>query len=189
MIDMESASFTASAYPAIEAQLHVLLESGPTYGLTEGQAAYLAGIIDGEGTIGIYGNNPSNPGSYHVVLIINNTSEPLLDTLKGWIGGSKTRTGGGPPDPMHAQNWQLVLWQHRAAQVIRQCRPYLIIKAAQADLALEFIDTWVSWKGRGPVPAAEIERRSGYALRMRDLDQPGYAAGLRRWKGGRRRRQ
>ena len=96
---MGSASSTAPAYRETKPDLHILLESGPTYGLTGWQAAYLAGIIDGEGTIGIHGNDPSSPGSYHVVLIVDNT-----------------------------------------------------------------------------------------ALRMRELDQPGYAAGLRRWKGGRRRR-
>lgn len=150
--------------------------------LTDLEAAYLAGIIDGEGTIGIYGVT-RNPGYYYLRLIIPNTSEVLIDTLRRWIGGAKAAVK--QRDPMCAPAWQLVLTQQRAARVIRVCRPYLIVRSRQADVALDFIDEFESFRGRA-LPEAEIARRQTFAARMRDLDQPGFEAGLRRWKGQRR---
>ncbi len=179
---MGSVAADLFVYPERSLELHAFGESVTSGLLSETQVAYLAGIIDGEGTIGIYGGNPSVPAYYHLVLIITNTHEALIDSIRGWIGGAKAPTK--PRESVLSPGWQLVLWQHRASGVIRLCRPYLIVKSAQADLALEFMENWVGFRGRS-VPEAEVERRKAYALRMRDLNQPGYQAGLRRWKGRR----
>ena len=126
---------------------------------TELDLAYLAGIIDGEGTIGIY--KGAEPFNYHLALIITNTYAPMLDWVRARTGGSLTRHT--PETARHKQGWQVVVWQARAADVIRLCQPYLIVKAQQADLALRFMSDYVSFRGRNsPVTEEQVAKRRWY---------------------------
>ena len=97
-------------------------------------AAYLAGFIDGEGSIILF----ERSGCLALRLTASNTNRAVLE----WIGEA-TGVGGlvsfdRNPARYKISNW----WQvnsEGAESVIKQIRPYLKIKAAQADLALECI--------------------------------------------------
>src|SRR2546427_8215430 len=93
----------------------------PADPLTEVEIGYLAGIIDGEGTIGIYKGR--EPYSYRLALIVTNTHRPMLEWLRSRIGGSLTRRGMRQKSH-HKPAWQIVLWQARAAALIEVCRPF-----------------------------------------------------------------
>lgn len=130
----------------------------PTRELRGAEIAYIAGIIDGEGTIGVYKGGA--PYSYSLRLIVSNTHVPMLEWLHVRVGGSLTRNGTGYKT-RHKQGWQVVLWQAHAAAVIQACRPFLIVKAPQADLGLRFMSEFISHRGR-PVTDEEIRRRQWY---------------------------
>jgi hypothetical protein len=133
--------------------------SGPRLTPSASDLAYLAGIIDGEGTIGIYRGGA--PYSYHLALVVTNTHRPMLEWVHARIGGSLVRATR--QTLRHKQGWQVVLVQARAASVIRLCRPFLIVKAPQADLGMQFIDEFVSFKGWGVhVSEQQVTRRRWY---------------------------
>jgi hypothetical protein len=109
---------------------------------TDVELAYCAGLIDGEGCIRIKRSQPYrhltgrvNPG-YSVAIHLRMVDEPAIAflhaTLGGWYYAEKAHSTKGRP---------LFCWQATdqvAESVLRAVRPYLRIKAQQADLALEF---------------------------------------------------
>ena len=105
-----------------------LLRDGVTF--TDAQAAYLAGIIDGEGCISLRGNS--------VRVSIGSTSMALIEWLQQF-GGS---VSGQAPKPNRRPGWS---WSvgHRAdsALILRAALPYLTIKCDQAIAALDLLDS------------------------------------------------
>lgn len=133
--------------------------------LTPGEVAYLAGLIDGEGTIGIYRQGRTK--TFQLTLVITNTSPALLAWLRPRIGGGvgwATRV-----KPWHRPAWQLVIRQDRAARIIALCQPLLVIKGAQADLGLRFIHDVTRSKKRR-VSDDELLLRRRYFDAMSDLN-------------------
>jgi len=104
--------------------------------------AYVAGIVDGEGHIGI---NPSSPGafkltwSYSAQMTIVNTDARLMTWLVATFGSSVACHN--PHRPGH---WKLTYAWHLSGENLRRfllaIRPYLLIKGEQADLALALFD-------------------------------------------------
>ena len=97
--------------------------------------AYTAGIVDGEGCIGV-GRNSRNNRTYFIRILVANTDVLLLEWLKQQWGGDIALR-----KHKNHQNWKPYrCWRishRRALDFLRQIRPYLIIKQAQADLALQ----------------------------------------------------
>src|SRR3982751_6376897 len=97
--------------------------------------AYVAGFFDGEGSIGIYRNGQ---GTFHLrtQLTQNVTVEShhLLEELRLTFGGNlafmraRIYKGGA------AYNWQLT--GNTAARFLKEIRPYLRMKGAQAEVAI-----------------------------------------------------
>lgn len=90
--------------------------------------AYLAGIIDGEGTVGIYSRGGARRGEYQFHMSVVNTHEPTLHLLREHLGGTvrsrPTNTGRLGKKPI----W---VWQHRgdgAWDAYYKVEPYLRIK-------------------------------------------------------------
>lgn len=104
--------------------------------LPEGEIGWLAGIIDGEGSITITRHEKPGRIAWQIRLIVVNR-ESLAD-LQSRFGGRVTfRTHTN-------ERWATVqIWQascNEAAAILRVVRPWLRWKAAQADLAIEFQD-------------------------------------------------
>lgn len=91
---------------------------------------YLAGIIDGEGSI-----FNRRQGNIHVS--VANTSKALIDAL-GELGGHThsrdPRRGLGT-----LPSWEWTACGETAAIIVRACLPYLVIKA---DKARECLQVW-----------------------------------------------
>jgi len=85
--------------------------------------AYLAGLIDGEGTITLLPTYPDR-GIYATYLIVSNSDENLMNWLVKNFGGVikelKSRKEGSKP----VFNW--ILRTKKAAELIEKCYPYLI---------------------------------------------------------------
>jgi hypothetical protein len=96
--------------------------------------AYLAGIIDGEGSIfPRYHRNP------HIT--VSNTSAALIEQLMRFGGHVQDRKGRGL-GTKPAQDW--VISGERAAIILRACLPYLIVKREKAEAALAAWDEGAS---------------------------------------------
>ena len=100
--------------------------------LSVAEIAYIAGLIDGEGTIGIY--RQTGTKSFHLKVLITNCSPALFDWLRPRFGGG---IGHGKKNrPWHRQVYQVVLQQRAAVDMIQLCRPYLVIGRRVSDSEL-----------------------------------------------------
>ena len=121
---------------------------------------YLAGFFDGEGSIFV---TPAG-GRYPVYVSISNTYKPVLDEFARRFGG-KVILG------RQKENYkQIYLWcitTNKALACIRTLRPYLIEKAPQAWLALEYWEqrTRQARTGRSD---EELALREGYRLALQN---------------------
>jgi intein/homing endonuclease len=105
------------------------------YILTETEKAYLAGLIDGEGTITL---TISNKGQMpQPQLSISNTNLGVLEWVKQKLGcGSIIKKNPRKPNHKVSYAWQI----NRAGKVmfvLSEIKDYLIIKKSQALLILD----------------------------------------------------
>ena len=107
--------------------------------------AYLAGLIDGEGSVWIqpiyYVRKLTGERrtSYLLNLSVFNTHYGLMEWLKrnfGGVVGRARETGHGDVQWKPSYRWEVSA--KKAASLIRACQKYLIIKREHAAVALEF---------------------------------------------------
>jgi hypothetical protein len=99
------------------------------------EAAYVAGILDGEGSISLIRIRKSRLPSPQVA--VTSTDRELLEWLKLRFGGSIIQKRRRLP--IHSQAYEWKLADRLALNVIELARPYLVIqrKIRRADLLLE----------------------------------------------------
>ena len=109
--------------------------------LRDGDAQWLAALIDGEGTICFQERKNGKEWSptVGIRLSVVNTCRPLLERIQAIIGygGSDTPSPRWRNDGSSGRSvftWQVT--NAKAAAVISAIRPHLIAKATQADLAM-----------------------------------------------------
>ena len=119
--------------------------------LTNEESAYLAGIIDGEGTITFC--KRWNRDSYNPIVSIANTDKDLMEYLHNQIGGTLTVYPHRVPPRRTA--YKLEIWQSNVVPILEKVLPYLIVKREQAELMLEYIE---SRRNRVRVSSPFIER-------------------------------
>lgn len=108
-------------------------------------AAYIAGFIDGEGSIFLY---RKRPGKVALRLAIGNTDKAVLEWIAEVTGCTGTLVAKRTKDVLrHKQAYHWNPGQRESAQLLEAIRPYLRIKAQQADLALDFIRRYAKEKG------------------------------------------
>lgn len=106
--------------------------------------AYLAGVVDGEGSIlvGFAKPRPANPlGSYQLRLQVVNTNHALITWCQEKFGAHVSEQRSRVRQAHH-DRWKTgyaALWYSGfAKETIRLIEPYLIIKRPHAHLALEY---------------------------------------------------
>jgi len=126
---------------------------------------YLAGIIDGEGSIVLH--RRPNRYDYNLILCVGNTSERLLHWIADRFGGAiyplKQR------QVHHRPAWMWTASGSSAAATLQRVRPYLIVKSTQAWLGLEYLATRTNQHG-GPgrrIPVEEVALRDGFHLALK----------------------
>ena len=111
-------------------------------GLPETILAYVAGVIEGDGTISI----SRSKTSHDVSLLITNGNLQLLDWIHGIVGGViqaklvQHQMGS-------AQQYQWKLRQGDVGEFCSAILPYLVGKRRQAELAIEVIRLRREWPG------------------------------------------
>jgi len=102
--------------------------------LEEVEKAYVAGIVDGEGTVTLMRHHKNETPAPRVSVANNN-----LKLLK-WL---KTKVGVGvivskrKNKPYHNSSYAWYIQQDRVLRFLNEIRKFLIVKKPQADLILE----------------------------------------------------
>jgi len=98
--------------------------------------AYIAGIIDGEGSVCLHLTRVGKYFSYRIVLAVGSTDEWLPQWLKFTFGGSISFS------PREASNqkpyWCWMVTANKALEVLKLVHPYLRLKRPQAEIAIKF---------------------------------------------------
>jgi hypothetical protein len=104
---------------------------------TSEELAYMAGIIDGEGTIGARHRSNGKGRRYHdFMMSIASTDARLIDWIHERFGGS--RDYRDQRDSVRHKPLYRVSWAGKqGAAIAEACLPYLVIKKEQALLYLE----------------------------------------------------
>lgn len=98
--------------------------------------AYVAGIIDGEGTICISRRKKGNKIWNHTLFVqVSNTQEWLIEFLKLQFGGN---TDYRKAHDNARESWRWTAHTREASSFLRLILPYLQLKRPQAELAIEF---------------------------------------------------
>lgn len=101
----------------------------------DSQLAYIAGVIDGEGTLCIGKYNAGNKNlCYRPYLAIANTYVPMLEYIKSIIGGKIVEQGKG------RGCYSLNLTADKIRRWLPEIFNYLIVKKDQAEVLLDFLD-------------------------------------------------
>ncbi len=98
--------------------------------MNEVEKAYIAGIVDGEGSIGLWRHHKNETHTPNV--IIANNSLPLLKWIQSRAGGcivSKKKR-----QEHHGDSYAWSIRQDRAISFLNDIKSYLIVKRQQADL-------------------------------------------------------
>src|SRR5437588_754957 len=102
--------------------------------ISESILSYTAGLFDGEGSVMIIlGRKPRSEYQFHkLVVSLASTNGEIIDWIIGNFGGKAYLH---PGKGNHKDAWKWMLSSMQAEKFLRSIRPYLIIKALQADVA------------------------------------------------------
>ena len=121
--------------------------------------AYIAGILDGEGTISI-----SN--SQYMTVRIRNTNKGVLEWIQGVTGAGKIY---GDSRSKARRCYSLEMTANKAAAFLHLVLPYIRIKRKQAILALNYQCNGERVSGKRMTQQKQIKRQEDYLL-MRKLN-------------------
>lgn len=139
------------------------------------ELAYIAGIIDGEGSIIISKLKPRiNKGErsykYQLYLKVTNTDRRLIEYLSEKtltnIINDRRYTNKNP----NSRNTFSIHWPVEITlYLLDKVYPYLVIKKEQVDLAKSFRDTFKDFSGKGGIPKQILEKREKMYLEMKKI--------------------
>jgi len=107
---------------------------------------WLAGLMDGEGTIVMLRMMKDRPGAIAGRILLSNSCKPLLDKVQERVQAGKIRLLKGHHTPLK-QNKPMFTWTLHgvnAGPILKKIRPHLIVKANRADLVLLLLETFTS---------------------------------------------
>ena len=99
------------------------------------QRAWAAGFFDGEGCVGVY----HNQGRYVLSVSVSQGRREPLEILLAMFGGSIQRDyRPGGYNGKGTYSWRIS--GNKAAKALKAMLPFLVVKLAQAEVALEFFE-------------------------------------------------
>jgi hypothetical protein len=138
---------------------------------TEGQIAYLAGIIDGEGCIYIQRRKTKCGWSYFPRFQVTNTNRNLMEWIKNTFGGliyDKPRKHINP-------KWKMQIEWFTTRELLDKLLifiiPYLVIKRKQAEIMIEFRNSFKKTKRGQTVPEDIQDYRLSCMNKIKELNQ------------------
>lgn len=153
--------------------------------LTVAQLAYLAGIIDGEGSIYI-GNFSCNKKTgakyYQTNMEVTNTDKRLIDWLVQNIGGRKcSYTAKQTPKNSRKAVFRWIVSGNLLTQLCHLLLPYLVIKKEQCEIMINMRKTYdhtgmqKGKQGIQDLPQSLLDERQRYFEEMRSLHCRNYS--------------
>ena len=141
-------------------------------------AAYIAGIIDGEGCIGIYQRKPRiayrNLSPAHELIIkvgmtdrgaVDFMKEKLCKSVKAKIKFVRPRLTTGKEIIWHNTIYCCIISGKRAAELLKAILPYLKVKRKQAILGIQFYEQCKFIRGRAVILRRDlIQKRNKFAM-------------------------
>lgn len=94
------------------------------------EAAYIAGIVDGEGTITLTSHKKGNFPS--PTISVASSDIELLLWLKGKIGKGTISKKRNYNTEKHKDSWSYMLKQNYALDILQEIEPYLVINSKKA---------------------------------------------------------
>lgn len=139
--------------------------------MNEAEAAYAAGIFDGEGHVGISVVKNGRGYVYHRLMInVTSTNLEVLQWLfERWNGVLHNPRYFAKEEWRTAHRWTAA--DGRAMRFLQNIEPYLIIKREQAQLAIQFQQT----KGKGGFGSTppDLEARESLRKQISSLNRSG----------------
>jgi hypothetical protein len=136
--------------------------------------AYLAGILDGEGTITVTRNRQYKRPTfqYRVRLAVYNTNKSLIDWLCQEFGGTVSCNKSRIVGSKDLYVWRLMSLKD-IQKLLKECIEFLIVKKRQAELALEFISERKFKNSFGKLNRSYSEIEENIHLEIRKLNKRG----------------
>jgi hypothetical protein len=129
--------------------------------------SYAAGIVDGEGSIGIYRN--SHNGQYQLRITVEMTRDEAIELMLELFGG---RLYSKPEKGNEKAKTSWLIFNSAAASALRELLPFFRIKKAQAETAL--LTRWMT-AGNGKLTEEEKELRQMMHAEMKKMNARGVA--------------
>jgi len=131
------------------------------------EAAYLAGFVDGEGSIGVY----KHGRSFRLRMQVANTSYPVLEHLQKIWGGRISHNGTKERNPRWKPSYILDWNTNQILSLLKEIQPYLVNKAEHCITALEFQDTVLpKHPGCLGLPKKVISKRLSLREKFKELN-------------------
>ncbi|MCJ7631753.1 hypothetical protein MUP77_05065 [Candidatus Bathyarchaeota archaeon] len=134
--------------------------------LRQEELAWLAGIIDGEGTIGASFEKPKGYASTYLVLYVR-----VSNTKKEIVEECKRISQVGNIQFVKAKNSRWNDWYfwtakcHNAVKILKELEPYILTKKRHIELAYEWVELerFVGYHKKGSIALSTkaIEKRKG----------------------------
>ena len=146
--------------------------------LLEIEKAYLAGIIDGEGSIGIYKwKNPrarKNP-FYRARMRITNTNKKLIDLIVNKLQNQKGYIVAKRENRIKNRKtcYELELGEILTKKLLKEVLPYLVIKKKHAENVLKLKENY----SHNRLTQTELQRREKIYLEQKKLYYRGLCLG------------
>lgn len=147
--------------------------------LSSANAAYLAGLVDGEGCIFISQTTTNSAAkgckrgiAYRSGITISLTNLPLLQRVKKLTGVGKIRPVKRP-SRKHKYAWRWSAWSIEASDLISKLLPFLVLKKRQALLQMKF-QSIMRYPGSKGLSDKEWNQRQLLHEKMRRLNKRGF---------------
>lgn len=138
------------------------------------EAAYAAGLIDGEGCLSLAYHHNKMGSNVNSSIEVTNRNRECLEFLLERFGGSILELHPKMVNASPAFKW--VLWGREAiTRVLITIRPYSIVKRVQIEVILDYFDECPPTQGR-KVTEEEQAVREEYVSRIRELNRKGVKA-------------
>jgi len=141
--------------------------------------AYLAGVIDSDGSIAIgkHTKRVVNP-QYHLQIVVNQADGRIIDWLYGAFGGRVFSTGIRPTLGTR-EMWRWEIRGHKAGEICKKLIPFLRYKKHQAEIGYRLqtlIEKGCKNSGQRnyrskPLTKKEIDQREMLYQKMKQLKQ------------------
>lgn len=145
---------------------------------SETELAYIAGIIDGEGYLGMSKNRTKKQRQkspkYQTEICVVNTNYALIEWLQIRIGGLINTRKKYDEAWKVAYRWRIQESNH--SEFLQAIYPYLVIKRQQAQLIIEYWIKKVKQYREGrrwEMSNDELNMRESYFQKLKDLNAKG----------------